>query len=375
MPSETVSKVKRETLLQILGFVSVGLGKQGFGNCFIFRNGYVMAYNEDVVAKAPVPFKWTGAVTAPEFLGVLSKWHSKIVEMIHTPDALFVYSGKHDRVKLVLEDATDAEEFDHAFGTDWKPVPSGFVDALHAVEEAAATGSDLEESFTRCIHITPTHIEATDLSQFARCKIKSPVGGSVLILRETVKALMHLGVSEMCETETLICFRNEIGVTIGIVKQNDEFPDASHLLADVQEFKEYTLPGGLLDAISASEYFAAGEDRKQINVVIAGDQIQLSTLHPLVGECISEKPMKDYDGPDLYFVCEAKLLRRIAEFGRVRIGPLPTAGVDSNGDPRLLYRLIVKDRGFVFMVTTMEPDDIEPDVGGEDDEDDDGDDE
>lgn len=345
-------RIDRESLLRTLGYVSVGLGKQGFGNCFLFRKGIVCTYNEDIAAYAKVPIRWTGAVSARELLGVLEKWDCRFVTLLIEDGALFVYGGSRSKVRLVLEDAQDAAEFDLAFGTDWQPVPAGFLDAIAAVEDAAATGTDIDEGFTRCVHITPKAIEATDLTQYARCRIRTPVQGSVCILRDSAKVIAHLGANEMCETSALLCFRNDAGVQVGIRKQEEEFPEGEGLIADIREYPEYALPGDFLGALSTSEIFAKGEERKYVGVRLTQGQMTMTAMNPLLGEIEEERPMAGYDGPDLEFVCEVRLLRRLAEYGRMRVAP--------NGD---LYRLVVADKGFVFMISTMEPEMAEPEYG------------
>lgn len=339
--------VSRESLLEACSFAAAGLGKQGIGTCFKFSNGKVSAFNEDVYASAPIDIGWEGIVEASRLLGILQKNKDETVDIAwNEKRAKLVLkgSGKTWKSELVVEIHESLGEWEIEEPEEWLTMDPHMLDGIAAVQSAADKGKK-STPMTRCIHITPEFLEATDTNQYARYTVATGFTNNTLALRDGLKTVVPLGATEFAACPSFLHFRNQKGVRVSVRTQIGRYPDLSPLLDGVEDYPELPLPGGMADALEACDVMLSSD---------VSDQSVQVTLKPgwLYCETASggnthttRSPLPAYTGEEVEFSVHPKLLGAIVEHGKMIWAPLND----------IMSRLVANEGRHTYMVIANSP--------------------
>lgn len=339
--------VLREVLLEACSFAAAGLGKQGIGTCFKFSNGKVSAFNEDVYASAPIDIGWDGIIEASKLLGILQKNKDESVDIAWNEKRerlVLKGSGKTWKSEFVVEIYESLGEWEIEEPAEWRAMDPHLLDGIAAVQSAADKGKK-STPMTRCIHITPEFLEATDTSQYARYTVDTGFTRNTLALRDGLKTVVPLGATEFAACSAFLHFRNQKGVRVSVRTQIGKYPDLSPLLDGVEDYPELPLPGGMADALAACDVMLSSD---------VSDQSVCVTLRPgwLYCETASNgnthttrSPLPAYTGDEVQFSVHPKLLGSIVEHGKMIWAPLNET----------MSRLVVNEGRHTYMVIANSP--------------------
>jgi DNA polymerase III sliding clamp (beta) subunit (PCNA family) len=301
--------LNRETLLNQLESIRPGLSAREViqqSSCFVFQDGKVMTYNDEVACIQKTDLKITGAVQADPLVAVLAKLPSEFVEIDVTDSELVIRSGKSRSSGIRMEseillpvDAVEAPE-------KWAKLPVDFTDAVYIVSQCV--GKDESEFVLTCVHLTPTFIEACDNFQLSRYPLDFKLKQACLVKADSIGHIVDFDMTEYSETQTWLHFRNPTGLILSCRKTIDEYPSLDKLL-DVSG-SPATLPKGLAEATANANIFTA-ENADNDSVLI-----QLSSKNGgmlrVEGDGASgwykEVKRLKYDGESLKFRIAPKLL-------------------------------------------------------------------
>jgi hypothetical protein len=229
----TPMKMNRGLLLASLTSVKAGLSPQETleqSSCVVFGGGRVMTYNDEVACSAPtgLPEEYKGAVQSAPLVALLSRFPEEEVEVCVTRDE-FLITGKRrtagvrmDRTVLLPVDSVEAPEV-------WKPLPPEFTEAVGMVSQCV--GRDKSQYHLTCVHLTPRWVEACDNLQLCRWRLRTPVGGNVLLGGEGVSQVVGLGVTEFGESKAWMHFRSPAGLVVSCRRYVEhDYPDLTPLL-------------------------------------------------------------------------------------------------------------------------------------------------
>jgi len=85
--------VNRKELLTILGKVAPGLSNTEIleqSSSFIFMDGLVITFNDEISVSHPIPYDWTGAVVAKELMTLLKKYKDDEIEVNITQEEFLI---------------------------------------------------------------------------------------------------------------------------------------------------------------------------------------------------------------------------------------------------------------------------------------------
>ena len=206
-----------------------------------------------------------GAVQAEPLLGILRKLTEESINVTNQ-DEEFIIEGKRRKAGIRMENEILLPVDRIEQPEDWKDLPEDFNDAVQIVIQCA--GDDESQFRLTCVHLTPTHIEASDNFQVSRYSLDTGIKEPALVRRDSIKHIIELGMTQFCETESWIHFRNPANLTLSCRRYADEaggFPDLSPIL----DFKgePTTLPAGLVDAVEKAEVFSQ-ENTEENQVII-----------------------------------------------------------------------------------------------------------
>lgn len=305
-------KVNREDWLLALKSVSAGLAPreiQEQSTCLIFKEGLVFTYNGEVMcsARSKLDKKIQGAVKAVPLVATLEKLPDEEIEVTQT-DSELIISGKRRQAGVTMEAEILllTEEVDKP--TKWVKLHEDFADAVGIVKDSAC--NDASENTLTCVHIHPKWIEACDRFQITRYKMPTGVNEKTLVRKESIKHIVGLGMTELCETKSWLHFRNPNGVTISCRRFVEEFPPLADYLK--VEGTETALPKGLQEVVDRAEIFSKEvSDNNQVHVELRKGLLILKGMG--ISGWYQEKKKLSYDGREFSFMINPKILAETAK--------------------------------------------------------------
>ena len=184
-------KINREDLLSTLIAVSPGLAAREFieqSTCFVFGDGFVRTFNDEIACAQKCDLDITGAVSAAPLQTLLSKMVEDEID-VSIDDGQLLVKGKRRRAKIRMDAEITLKLDGVEHPEEWTSLPEEFCDAIRLIHICAAK-QDSNFCMT-CVHIHPEYIEACDNTQAARWPIATTVKKSTLVKRDTIKTIVR----------------------------------------------------------------------------------------------------------------------------------------------------------------------------------------
>lgn len=272
-------------------------------SCFIFKNGFVYAFNGELAAKAKAPEGITGAVKAQELIAILTKYKKSELDFKCTKTEIVISSGK-SKAGLVLNPKIVLPLIEAEAKQGWKDLPKDFAQHLKFVSFAAS--KDYSEPQLSCVHLTKEGIEASDRYRIVQVKTPLSVEKSILIPIESASAIIkHEPIKYSLETEW-IYFINEDKTQLFVRLAHGEFPNIKAILE--MEGTELTLPDELESALNKASVFA--KDDTSFTVTITNKEMKIYGKNE-VGWFEEKMPIK-WGGDEFSFGISPKFLMELA---------------------------------------------------------------
>ena len=298
-------QINREALLKQIEMVTPGLSPREIteqSSCFVFKDGVVMTFNEEIACSYKCDLKIESAVSAPPLLAILRKMKENEIE-VDASDGQLIIKGKRKETGIRMEmdvllpiDTVEKPK-------KWIPIAEDFADAISIVQECAGTDDNYFE--TTCIHIHPKWVEACDNIQMCRYRLKTGMEKSILVRRTSLQHIVSLDMVEMSVTNSWIHFKNSSGMILSCRLYIEDFHDLSKIM-DVTGTK-INLPKGLKDAVSRSEIFSVDNpEDNHVKVKLYHGRVKVIGRGP-AGYYTEIKKVK-YNGDEFEFTISPKLL-------------------------------------------------------------------
>lgn len=305
-------KINRETFLKDLQMVKGGLSPREFieqSSCFVFANGQIQTFNDEVACRKATDISITGAVQAESLLAILEKFDDKELTIRQNENSQLEFRGKRDMFWVVMDREVFLPIDKVEDPGEWQELPAKFSEAVKMVRQCASI--DETKFILTCIHLHPKYMEACDDKQLIRWKVPTGLKESVLVRGSALGHISDLAMTEISSTEHWIHFRNADGLIFSCRKYMEKYPK----LDPYMEFegRDITLPKSIAEAADRAAIFAADKAGGDpiVTVMISKEKIRLS------GEGISGgyKGIRDvaYSGPSLKFVISPLLLKDITQ--------------------------------------------------------------
>lgn len=301
---DNTMSISREQLLQEIESVRPGLSPKEIveqSNCFVFRNGEVQSYNDEIACRHKCCLKVTGAVEAGPFLEILSKLHDDALTPI-VKDGELRLSGKRGKTGLRLEQEILLGIENIEQPKKWTKLPAEFADAVMLTHSCAS--QDESQPSLGCIHIHPEWIEACDNLQIARYRMATGIKDPILVRSNSLKHIVGMDMTEWSRTETWLHFRNGSGLILSCRRYMEEYDDLDPLLK--VKGTPTTLPKGLVEAAQRCNVFSSQNDRDEVLVEMRPGKLRIKGQG--VNGWYSEVKQLKYSGKPLAFLIEPKLL-------------------------------------------------------------------
>lgn len=306
-------RVNREDLLNELESVRPGLSPKEIieqSSCFVFSEGTVMTYNDEVACTRKCSLDVEGAVQADPLIAMLQKFPNDEIDISVGDGELTLKAGRRSsgiRMEQQILLPIDTVEKPRT----WKPLDPEFAEAIDIVSRCAST--DQSQFSLTCVHVNPNFVEACDNYQLSRFPITNPVEQPCLVRVESIKHIIDMGMTKFSETDAWIHFRNKSRLRISCRRSLETYPNFNKFLKVTGT--PTTLPKGLGQATDMAEVFSSeNADNNQVLVELSPEKGGRLRVH---GEGVSgwykEAKKLKYTGKPLKFRIDPKLLIEITE--------------------------------------------------------------
>lgn len=305
--------VNREELLNQLESIKPGLSPKDIieqSSCFVFKDGNVMTYNDEVACTIKSCLKIEGAVVAEPLMAILRKLPADTLDVDVVESELIIHAKKRksglrmEQMILLPIDSVEKPE-------KWVKLPDDFSEAVDIVSQCA--GTDETTFALTCVHIHPDYIEACDNYQLSRFPMKTKIKKASLIRQSSIKNIIDLGMIEYSETDTWIHFRNTAGLVLSCRRHLEDYMSLDKLLEC--EGTQTVIPKGLCEAAERADVFSSeNADNNQVTVDLSpknGGQLRI-TGQGASGWYKEVKKLK-YNGDAMKFRIAPKLLMEISK--------------------------------------------------------------
>lgn len=319
-------QVNRQTFLQQLKSVQPGLAmndRMDQGGSFIFRDGKIITFNNDVMMFAPSGLPdMTGAVHAKELLALVAKLSTEYIDISFTGGEMGVKSGRSksgirfdDEVRINVADGI--EGFDKA---KQHAMPEGLLAALDTARFCASSNKSMPK--LTAMFVDSGAVMAMD--QYRAIIFDVPKAKKLptfLIPAASITKLFDYKPTCIAVTDTWAFFRNESDIVyacrlIAPTTGGDQwggriFPDV--LAYMTVEGEKFTLPKAALDVLDKAEVFSNTQlnmSDRYVTITIKPGRVTIrgEGIHGWYEESI---PDKEYKGDALEFLAQTTFLRQI----------------------------------------------------------------
>jgi DNA polymerase III sliding clamp (beta) subunit (PCNA family) len=308
-------EINRKKLIETLQVADIGLaGKPTIqqSDCYVFQNGEVITYNDEVACRTKCMLKITGAVNAKKLKEMLERSNDEKITF-GVKNGRLNYKGKAKRGYIIMEKKISLPTSEIDKPTKWVKLPSDFGDAVSMISECAARSKNIPH-FT-CVHITSKWLEACDGYQAGRTKLDTPFKKAVLIGAIPLKKITELKVDSVSISPSWIHFRLGKDLVFSTLAQKGHYPTDNITSMMKTKGNPLKLPKGLKELVDRVSVFVEEDNIDWLDVKIQNNTALITGKCKLGQQ--TEKKKVVYKGKPLSFLIRPKLLRDLSSKNNV----------------------------------------------------------
>jgi DNA polymerase III sliding clamp (beta) subunit (PCNA family) len=299
-------RIYRQELLDILGKIRPGLAAKEMveqSANFLFLNGQVCTYNDEVLMSHPGCSDLMGSVQSKELFLLLSKMSSKEIELeIETTKTEMCIKSGTIEAGIALQ-ADISEKLKSAVkelmvDRDWKSLSKDFATVVQQV--AFAAGKEVTKPLLTCVHVTSQYAETCDNYRLARIAFPKRLRIKDLLLpARAIQNIAQYEPTQFAHGDGWAHFRNADSVQFSCRTMEGQYPDLSGLLQVEGVLVEF--PDGILDSLGRSGVFLDDSvmGNEACSLQLADDVLEISARG--VSGWIKEKLPVAYKGAPIEF--------------------------------------------------------------------------
>jgi hypothetical protein len=306
-------KVDRKEFIICLASVSSGLSPREVleqSNAFIFSDGDVITFNDEIMARSPCKVGFDAAVASSDFLKMLAKFPDKEIDIDRRKGDVVIKGTR--RTAGVTCDTNLLLPFASV------PAPDGWKKLRprtwgHMLQASRTCGQDRTQYLTTCVHVAPQRIEGCDNYRLFRADGPTGFQQEILVPADAITAIEGAPIEKASIGKGWIYFGS--GETVFSVRcSHEKYHDDIDTMLKVSGGELLELPDNLRDIVSRAEVMNEAGFDSRISVSIAGGILEVSSRKE--GGWYKERRKVKYRGKDLAFDVNPKFLVDI--LGRTR---------------------------------------------------------
>jgi len=260
-------KINRETLLKSLRFARLGTAIRGEtleqSNAFVFVDGKLITFNDEVMTSSPSPLEFTAAILADEFLKIIDKMPDEELDIELKGEEVIIKGAKRMAGVTSFKDITlpyDAVPPP----AKWSKLGDG---VLKMLQQAARTcGRDVTQELTTLVHVTPEMVEACDNFRMFRAKMDTGIPEDCLLPAASVLQITPLDLKRVSFNEGWAHFRTSDKQVISIRTSKETYHKGLDALLDIGDAQDVSLPKNLSDIINRTVVMMSADDEPNVRI-------------------------------------------------------------------------------------------------------------
>lgn len=244
--------MEKQKLIEVLKAVKPGLANKEIieqSSGFVFKDGNVITYNDEVMISHPIDLDLKGVVKAEEFYKLLNSIKDNNIEISKKGNELTI-KGKKFQAGLTFDSNISLPINEVKIDNKWKKLPRDFCNGIRFC--LFSTGTDYSKPILTCLHIKDNVIESSDNFRITQYSMEENVSKSLLLPLAAAKELINYQPTKYQKTNNgWINFKNKNSVIFSCRTYKEKYPDVSPFL----EVKGYDIrfPTSLIKSLVSAE--------------------------------------------------------------------------------------------------------------------------
>jgi len=305
-------QVKRETLVKALQFANLGTSARGEtleqSNSFIFKEGKLITFNDEILTISESPLDFTAAVLADDFVKLMEKFPDEYLE-INLKGEEVIIKGKRRSAGITCFHEIQLPYDAVPAPSDWSKLSENTLKML--VLAAHTCGKDVTQALTMVVHTTPKLIEASDNFRLFRANLNTGFPGEVLLPALSVLKLDGLDIKRVSIAEGWAHFRTASKQVIALRCSQGKYHEGIDKLLDIGKADKVNLPKNLSEIVSRTIVMMDAEQEPRIKIKLAPDELTVESRKD--SGWYREKKRVEYMGGEMEFEVSPKFLVEILQ--------------------------------------------------------------
>jgi len=291
-------KIKRTELLEALSGVQPGLASKEIveqTQSFIFKDGKVRTYNDQISISCPMDLDIEGGVKAEELFKLLSKSKAKEIEL-ETSDNELLLKTKSSKAGIRLEETVldmDVIEIPEKFYS----LPEDFIEAIRFC--LFSVGKDMTKEILTNLHVKENGISSCDNFRVTRCLMKDKVKKAFLLSSGAAQELVKYKPTKYGLAEGWLHFKCEGDILFSCRRMKGKYPDIESLLE--VEGEEISLPKNIFSMLERASIFSKTQFKQDDVITIKIEKNKLRIHAKGEGGWFKERAKIKYKGSEISF--------------------------------------------------------------------------
>lgn len=301
-------------LKQVMSGVEKGTSILEGADTFIFHEGFVHTYNDNISVSVPFPItnkageNVSGALKAKDFYDLINRYPGDTIRLIPKPD-IWILKSENATAELTLLESSIIERIQGIFPDKlkWSNIPERFIEGISICNFSA------NKSVLSGVHVSDNIITSTDEIRINWYEMDTPITSSFWISDQAVSELIKLNnIKKYAVSDSWVHFKTE-DETIFSCKRlaQDKYPfDKIKKLIESHE-REKTdisneLPVKLMEAVNRAAALSQNiESFDTIKLTFSTESIEVFSQRPsgkYTENVVWETPFKKAIEPISIFV-------------------------------------------------------------------------
>lgn len=294
-------KINRIELLQALDAVQPGLATKELieqSQSFVFSNGSVITYNDEISVSHPIAIDIEGAVKAKELYDLLMRIKQDEIEIEMKKNELRIKS-KRTKAGITLEAEINMplDKMDPV--GKWRKLPKNFCEALRFCAFTASQESN--KPALTCLLVDGRYVLSCDGFRFTRYDMGEDVDvkHQLMIPAKASASLVNYEPIKYNASGAWIHFKTKQGSIFSCKTFEEKYPNIDHLLKI--KGTKIKMPKNLIDILARAEVFSKSENitDASVDITVTKNLLMVSTRNE--SGWLKESAKIKYDGDEVTF--------------------------------------------------------------------------
>lgn len=275
-------KVERKALIAVLDALAPGLSPKAVleqSDCFVFHEGRVITFNDDIMATAKFDVGIDAVVGSDDLRKLLSKFPDAEVDIIQREGEVVVRGDRRSTGHLCSKEILlpiDAVPVPPK--KDWAPLGE---DVPEVLEQAAdACGNDETQNLATVVSVTPGRIEACDNYRLLRWDGNHGFGRSALIPARSLKAVAGCGIQSVAMGDGWVYFKTGADVLYSVRCSHEPYHEGVDALLKIDGGERIRLPAELAGILDRALVMNEGGFGSNITVGLNDGELSIYARKP-----------------------------------------------------------------------------------------------